>query len=494
MSNRRLKRREFLKGLAAAAGGTVLAACAPQVVKETVVVEKPVERKVIETVVVEKAVEQRVVETVVVEKVVTQAPAAPEAPTEVRFGHWWGEKFDKIIPLAEEGYNMKINNEPVGWGEYWAKLPAQLAAGTAADLVMMDDQVQYMFVKEGTLLPWDPFLEMEGVDLDEWAIDLRLEGGWKDGKIYTLGLAFTLSMCLWINMELAEETGIEPPIWGSDSFDDWGYDDWLEFWQAGTKRTSDGTIEQIGLSTNPLSWGAYGGVYQWFKAWDAEWIDDHFWNDTEFIGNSAINVEVCEKTWDLTAKHKVCPDAAESQLVQGGYWRARKALCEWYFTVSHGFTEMQAEGIVEVAHMPREVCRQFPVGPNSWCVPNSAANTRGGQTLGLALTGHDKNIGMLSAAIDELPAANAVFYRENFTGFANRLFNVQTSRYESISNYAPSTVDACIAPWMMGAKAPKEWPSHMGTEMGKARLGQIGWQEAMDNTKKLVDPLLQKPL
>ena len=57
---RKLNRRQFLTGVAVTAGGVVLAACAPEVVKETVIVK--------ETVVVEKPVEK------VVEKIITAVP------------------------------------------------------------------------------------------------------------------------------------------------------------------------------------------------------------------------------------------------------------------------------------------------------------------------------------------------------------------------------------------------------------------------------------
>lgn len=80
MSN--LSRRRFLKLSAVTAVGAALSACAqptPQVVKETVVVEKPVEKVVKETVLVKEtvAVKQTVVveKTVQVEKVVTATPA-----------------------------------------------------------------------------------------------------------------------------------------------------------------------------------------------------------------------------------------------------------------------------------------------------------------------------------------------------------------------------------------------------------------------------------
>ena len=125
MSHTKVTRRRFLRGLAAVAGGTVLAACTPQVVEkvvdrpviqtvvvdravevervstvivekavevekrvvQTVVVDRPVEveKRVVETVVVEKPVEKRVVETVVVDRevVVEKEVAAPVEPVEV---------------------------------------------------------------------------------------------------------------------------------------------------------------------------------------------------------------------------------------------------------------------------------------------------------------------------------------------------------------------------------------------------------------------------
>jgi len=68
----KITRRRFLRGLAATSSIAVLAACQPQIVKETVIVEKPVDKIVKETVVVEKPVEKVVKETVVVEKVVKE--------------------------------------------------------------------------------------------------------------------------------------------------------------------------------------------------------------------------------------------------------------------------------------------------------------------------------------------------------------------------------------------------------------------------------------
>ena len=81
MSRRSLTRRRFIQGLGVATAGTVLSACAPEIVKETVIVEKLVK----ETVIVDRPVEKIVKETViveaspqVVEKVITSG-AGPKA-------------------------------------------------------------------------------------------------------------------------------------------------------------------------------------------------------------------------------------------------------------------------------------------------------------------------------------------------------------------------------------------------------------------------------
>ena len=76
MSREKLSRRRFLKGFAVAAGTTAMAACAPKIVKETVVVneEKVVEKVVKETVIVEGTPQ-------VVEKVITAQPVMKEPVT-----------------------------------------------------------------------------------------------------------------------------------------------------------------------------------------------------------------------------------------------------------------------------------------------------------------------------------------------------------------------------------------------------------------------------
>jgi len=134
MSDKKLKRRDFLRGLALAAGGTALAACAPKVVKETVVVEKvvekPVEKVVKETVIVEGTPK-------VVEKVVTAAPRTETV--EISLWHGWTgadntEMLHKIIQDYNETNTDGIIVTPTAypWDEFFAKWVMAAAAGNPA--------------------------------------------------------------------------------------------------------------------------------------------------------------------------------------------------------------------------------------------------------------------------------------------------------------------------------------------------------------------------
>jgi peptide/nickel transport system substrate-binding protein len=84
MSNQLLSRRDFLRAAALSAAGAAVVACQPQtvIVKETVQVEKEVEKVVKETVVVEKEVEKEV--TKVVEKEVEKIVEVTVAPEDIK--------------------------------------------------------------------------------------------------------------------------------------------------------------------------------------------------------------------------------------------------------------------------------------------------------------------------------------------------------------------------------------------------------------------------
>jgi len=112
-----LTRREFVRLVGAAAGASLLSACAtptPQVVKETVVVKEtiPVEKVVEKTVVVEKPVEK------VVEKVVTPTPLPTKPPEPIVLDVWWNAD----IPDLTTKWEASPDNEEFKKTWYWGGL------------------------------------------------------------------------------------------------------------------------------------------------------------------------------------------------------------------------------------------------------------------------------------------------------------------------------------------------------------------------------------
>ena len=249
MSSRRVTRRRFLKGLAAAAGGTVLAACTPQVVEkvvekpviQTVVVEKAVEVEKIATVLVERAVEveKRVVETVVVEKVVVQEKAveveklvtavpAAVGPVELSLlvPYWagaWQEGLDAVIRAFER---MTGNTAKLAFGtqeqDQNAKLLADIAAGTPPDVYYVMMQNAGLLMMQGVFAALDDAFAAAGLKQSDF---IRCDilpctyGGRLWGVPFMDGQA--LSTPIEYRIDFFDEAGIDaPPPQGSvESYD-----------------------------------------------------------------------------------------------------------------------------------------------------------------------------------------------------------------------------------------------------------------------------------
>ena len=312
----KVTRRRFLKGLAAAAGGTVLAACAPaaapqvveklvvqtvivekvvpvekieivekpvvqkveveKIVVETVVVEKPVsvEKKVVETVIVEKPVEKKVVETVVVErekvveKLVTAAPA-PVGPVELDFLTLLNAPMEliyaKYIPDFEERTGHKVNLNAVGWPTT-KKLVPLLAAGTPPDVVGEHTMNCGKLFAQGTYLQLDDiFADSEWVGRVKPAL---LEAGTFMGKLqqtpaYDGGSASSFGI---YRKDFVDEAGMPyPPVFSAFPVPE----DMYEWGKKLMKTDASGKVVRWGIDNGP-HWGgswALGGLLDLGVPW-----------------------------------------------------------------------------------------------------------------------------------------------------------------------------------------------------------------------------------
>lgn len=205
MSKDKVTRRRFLKGLAAVTGGTVLAACAPQVVKETVVVEKVVEKEV--------------------EKVVTAAPTAipPKAKPTGEFTFWthaFGVS-DKVnmtpVEWMEKKFNEEVGGElgitaigqPAGEWNQPIKHMAAIAAGSPPDVSFTGRHLTADLAVRGAVVnideavdnakhfKWDDIWSRLGQDALTW------------GKKWIVPYS-TDTRALYYNKKLLSEAGFDP--------------------------------------------------------------------------------------------------------------------------------------------------------------------------------------------------------------------------------------------------------------------------------------------
>jgi len=101
------------------------------------------------------------VATVVVTATPTERPT--DAKTVLRVGTGdSGEGLTphlKIIEMFEaENPDIQVQLEPVGSGDYYARILTQIAAGDPPDLLQIGDDAVPMFVDKGAFLPLDDFI------------------------------------------------------------------------------------------------------------------------------------------------------------------------------------------------------------------------------------------------------------------------------------------------------------------------------------------------
>ena len=400
---RRLTRRSFLAGLGATTALPILAACQPQVVTEerVVVVEKevPVERVVTQivektvqqviTVEVEKAVEVEKVITVEVEKaievikkeivevekvvivekevIVEVEVAAPKGyqkmDATLRITHWWGEIWQNFFEMMEEKTGIKVKDEGTAFSGYFQKVLTQLVGGTAPDLVLLRSLENATYFSSGALLPYDDWLKSAGVDNSKWGVDPRLENGW-EGKIMGLSPFVMQAQIVHINLELAEKDGLlkDAPLWGRPNFDMWRWQDFVAWLKAGTKVSSDGTVEQYGLAS------ALSSFNDWVRGYVVQnggQIFDDVWNyqETECLINEPEALEGIQYAVDLNLKHKVqvAPDIESS--IQGGSYRAKRGVAAVSWSSTSVYPE-EATFPQTWMHLPWSKKPQHSIGGN----------------------------------------------------------------------------------------------------------------------------------
>ncbi|MGQ9556115.1 MAG: ABC transporter substrate-binding protein, partial [Anaerolineae bacterium] len=186
---------------------------------------------------------QVVKETVVVEKVVTvEGPVAEQITVKVS---GWGDVLGKTELLEQtfftsfkEAYpNVTIQYEPAPWNEYWTKLHAMAASGDIYDLFAMSVAYGWDFANKKITLNLQPYIDTE-INTDEYFMEMELNchryPNMQTGDLYAFPIRW-VGASLFYNVDMFDEVGLAYPD------DKWTYDDMLTAAQALTKVSGDKT-------------------------------------------------------------------------------------------------------------------------------------------------------------------------------------------------------------------------------------------------------------
>lgn len=301
MQVKRMSRREFLTLAGAASGAALLAACQPQVVKETV--EVPVERTV-------------EVEKIVKETVVVQATPAPEEMVEISFMGWGGPEEDEGVRAAIRVFEGAEPNIKVTWLHtpelYSEKMLAMVAAGTPPDTAFVRNQDFITYAHEGLLLDItdmlkaDPVVGRPGYFIEPQETNrATYKGRW-----YGIGSCWTGSH-IYLNADIFDEVGIEPP--SNDPEEAWEWDYFVEVCRELTVDTNGKHPGESGFDVN--------NVERWGVTWNTWWM--LLLGQIESNGGKYIDpdtglltldqpeaYEAIQRIADLTLVHQVMPHSA----------------------------------------------------------------------------------------------------------------------------------------------------------------------------------------
>jgi len=299
MGHKNISRRDFLHLGALTAAGTALAACKPQVVRETV--EVPVER----------TVEVEVEKTVVV-----QATPAPEEVVEITFMGWGGPEEDEGVRSAIRVFEGAEPNIKVTWlhtpENYSEKMLAMVAAGTPPDTAFIRNQDYATYAHEGLLLDITDMLKADSVvGRPGYFIEPQeTERCTYEGRWYGIGSCWTGGH-IYLNADIFEEEGIEPP--SNDPDEAWEWDYFVEVARQLTVDANGRHPGESGFDEN--------NVERWGVTWNTWWmlllgpIESNYGKyidpDTGLLAlDQPATFEAIQRIADLTLVHHVMPHSA----------------------------------------------------------------------------------------------------------------------------------------------------------------------------------------
>lgn len=145
---------------------------------------------------------------------------------ELRFSWWGGQARNDIYNQIADRFEadnpgIKIVREPISWNDYWTKIPTQVAAGAAPDIMQMHARYVRLFSDRNALLKLDDLVNKGAIDLSKFSSP-AVRSGVVNGVNVMVSIGVTTTGIVY-NSALLKKLGLDLP---SDS---WNWDQYEAF-------------------------------------------------------------------------------------------------------------------------------------------------------------------------------------------------------------------------------------------------------------------------
>jgi multiple sugar transport system substrate-binding protein len=246
-------------------------------------------------------------------------------------------------------------------GDYRRRLGADFAAGTPADVILLNYRRYGAFAARGVLEPLGPYLERSRVIREGDFYPQALEPFRWHGTLMCIPQNLS-SLVVYYNRDLFERAGVPRPS------DDWTWDDFLHAARALTRDTKGtGRIDQYGLGTEvsifrlaPFVWQNGGDLVDDPKA------------PTRLTLDAPLTREALQWFVELQTKHRVVPDLVDEKAESserrflngrlGMFLNSRRGVPTYRTITSFDW---------DVAPLPRRRQRAGILHADAYCVPKA---------------------------------------------------------------------------------------------------------------------------
>lgn len=210
---------------------------------------------------------------------------------------------DILAEFEKENPDIQVQLEPTNYGDYYARLKTQIAAGSPPDIIQIGDDAIADFAGNGAVIDLGSYITgKNGIDATIYLPGL-LDPGKYQGKQYFLPKDYS-PLIVYYNKKLFDQYKVDYPK------DGWTWDDFLKTAQSLTK-PNDG-IWGVQL---PGPWTT--GFEYWIAAAGGKLISE---DGKTFVGNfdSPAIAKAVQFYGDLYNKYKVAPPPADLSAFGGG--------------------------------------------------------------------------------------------------------------------------------------------------------------------------------